>query len=144
MKAIPDAGWVIAFPECGGSNGESDGKDNDVDGNGNGAAGTRMRTKVRADVVASMKRCLSRNPKERPTIPELLEQGWLAVKEPEPPTMREMLAPDETVITPYYMRQLLQYGIKLGEGKDFDMSPENLLKEAEVSLFYVFLLAWMN
>lgn len=47
--------------------------------------------------------------------------------------MKELLAPDETVINPYYMRQLLQYGIKLGEAQSSDMSPEALLREAEVS-----------
>jgi serine/threonine-protein kinase TTK/MPS1 len=52
--------------------------------------------------------------------------------EAEPPAVKELLAPDETVINPYYMRQLLQYGIKLGEAQSSDMSPEALLREAEV------------
>lgn len=41
---------------------------------------------------------------------------------------------DETVINPYYMRQLLEYGIKLGQAQNTDMSPERLLREAEVCL----------
>lgn len=49
--------------------------------------------------------------------------------------MKDLLAPDETVISPYYMRQLLQYGIKLGEAQNTDMSPEGLLREAEVGIF---------
>ena len=53
--------------------------------------------------------------------------------EAEPPAVKDLLAPDETVINPYYMRQLLQYGIKLGEAQSSDMSPEALLREAEVS-----------
>ena len=40
------------------------------------------------------------------------------------------------------MRQLLQYGIKLGESGTTDVSPEALLKEAEVRapfpLYYAF------
>jgi hypothetical protein len=58
--------------------------------------------------------------------------------EAEPPAVKELLAPDETVINPYYMRQLLQYGIKLGEAQSSDMTPEALLREAEVSGFLVF------
>jgi len=50
----------------------------------------------------------------------------------EPPAVKELLAVDETVINPYYMRQLLQYGIKLGEEQSSDMGPEALLREAEV------------
>jgi CRISPR/Cas system-associated protein Csm6 len=50
----------------------------------------------------------------------------------EVPPAKVALAPDETVINPYYMRQLLQYGIKLGEAQNSDMSPEALLREAEV------------
>jgi hypothetical protein len=43
-----------------------------------------------------------------------------------------MLADDETIINPYYMRQLLQYGIKLGQSSRSDMSPDELLQEAAV------------
>lgn len=51
----------------------------------------------------------------------------------EPPSVKQLLAHDETIITPYYMRQLLEYGIALGkEGKGSSLSSEALLREAEV------------
>jgi len=76
-----------------------------------------------------MKSCLCRNPKERATIPELSDQDWLAMKEPERPSLQQLLAHDETIINPYYMRQLLEYGIMLGKGAG--ISPEALAREAE-------------
>jgi serine/threonine-protein kinase TTK/MPS1 len=42
-----------------------------------------LKRRVRSDVIVSMQGCLRRNPKERSTIPELLEQDWLAMKERE-------------------------------------------------------------
>ena len=42
-----------------------------------------LKRRVRRDVIAGMKSCLCRNPKERSTIPELMEQDWLAMKERE-------------------------------------------------------------
>lgn len=66
---------------------------------------------------------------------------------PEPePAKKPELAEDETIINPYYMRQLLQYGIRLGQQKNSaDLSPEDLLREATVrlpawSLFTLFFL----
>lgn len=56
--------------------------------------------------------------------------SFLSLAEPAP--VKELLASDETVINPYYMRQLLEYGIKLGSSQSADMSPETLLREAEV------------
>lgn len=51
----------------------------------------------------------------------------------EPPSVKQLLAHDETIINPYYMRQLLEYGIILGkEGKSTSLSSEALLREAEV------------
>jgi hypothetical protein len=51
----------------------------------------------------------------------------------EPPSVKQLLAHDETIINPYYMRQLLEYGIILGkEGKSTALSSEALLREAEV------------
>ncbi|KAG6844604.1 hypothetical protein H0H87_005538 [Tephrocybe sp. NHM501043] len=120
-----------------------------------------LKTKVRGVVIDTMKGCLLRNPKERSTIPQLLSQNWLAMTDPElaPDETIVKLAPgesilkvvpdqnvakttsgdtfmkvgeEETVINPYYMRQLLEYGIKLGQSQNADMSPENLLREAEV------------
>ena len=51
----------------------------------------------------------------------------------EPPSVKQLLAHDETIINPYYMRQLLEYGIKLGkESKGAELNSEALLREAEV------------
>lgn len=51
----------------------------------------------------------------------------------EPPAAKPVLAQDETIINPYYMRQLLTYGIKLGQQtQNADMNPDELLKESEV------------
>jgi len=50
-----------------------------------------------------------------------------------------LMGSDETMINPYYMRQLLQYGIMLGQKSvrepDTCMSldPDSLMKEGEVS-----------
>lgn len=52
-----------------------------------------------------------------------------------PPPVKELLEPDETIINPFYMRQLLEYGIKLGSSQSADMDPESLLREAEVIPF---------
>lgn len=87
MKAIPDLAHTIEFPEYSvplapspkpGSNGAAPG------------AATppkrmdHLKRKVRHDVIESMKSCLCRGPKERATIPQLLEEDWLAMKEREP------------------------------------------------------------
>lgn len=54
------------------------------------------------------------------------------------PTQKPKLAEDETIINPYYMRQLLQYGIRLGQQQNSgDLSPEDLLREATVRLFHM-------
>ena len=54
----------------------------------------------------------------------------------EAPPGKPELAHDETIINPYYMRQLLTYGIKLGQQQqNADMNPEELLKEAEVPFY---------
>jgi len=131
MKAIPDLSHIIEFPEystpsipVSGSNPQS----------GSSTVPKKLdhlKRRVRRDVIAGMKSCLCRNPKERSTIPELMEQDWLAMKEPDPPAVKELLAPDETVINPYYMRQLLQYGIKLGQTQGAGMDNDQLLRDAE-------------
>lgn len=58
-----------------------------------------------------------------------LNFAWILA---ETPTAKDLLAENETIITPYYMSQLLKYGINLGQSQDTDASPEALLKEAEV------------
>ncbi|KAF7979685.1 hypothetical protein HWV62_41693 [Athelia sp. TMB] len=133
MKAIPDPSHIIDFPHyatparlsSGGSNSPT-------------AKPEQYIIRVRGDVIMTMKSCLCRNPKERAAIPELLDQDWLAMKETEAPPGKPELAHDETIINPYYMRQLLTYGIKLGQQQqNADMNPEELLKEAEVPLYSI-------
>ncbi|KAK0188018.1 other/TTK protein kinase, partial [Armillaria mellea] len=69
-----------------------------------------LKRRIRMDIILSMRTCLNRNPKERMSIPQLLEQDWLAMKDPPPtPTMADFLGEDETVINPFYMKQLLEY-----------------------------------
>jgi hypothetical protein len=66
----------------------------------------------------------------------LLPLTWRSGEPPAPePPRKPELAEDETIINPYYMRQLLQYGIRLGQQQNSaDMSPEDLLREATVRL----------
>lgn len=53
----------------------------------------------------------------------------------EPQQKKPELAEDETIINPYYMRQLLQYGIRLGQSQNSaDMNADDLLREATVRL----------
>lgn len=75
MKAIPDTAHTIEFPEnatptvrSGGTGGPPKTLDH-------------LKRRVPAYAISCMKKCLSRNPKERVTIPELLEQEWLGIKE---------------------------------------------------------------
>ncbi|KIM89317.1 hypothetical protein PILCRDRAFT_813244 [Piloderma croceum F 1598] len=129
MKAIPDLTHTIDFPKHSTpsiptrSSGQTTITPKRLE---------HLKIRVRGDVIMSMKSCLCRNPKERAAIPELLDQDWLAMKESEPPAAKPELAQDETIINPYYMRQLLTYGIKLGQQRqNVDMDPDQLLKEAE-------------
>lgn len=156
MKAIPDLAHIIDFPQY---------STPSIPTRTSGSTTPpkkldHLRRRVRGDVIMSMKSCLCRNPKERATIPDLLDQDWLAMKEGEraderalfrtechadglcevePPAAKPQLAQDETIINPYYMRQLLSYGIKLGQQQqNVDMDPDELLKEAEVGYFASF------
>jgi hypothetical protein len=52
-----------------------------------------------------------------------------------PRPVKDLLEPDESIINPFYMRQLLEYGIKLGLSQSGDIDPESLLREAEVYTF---------
>ena len=49
--------------------------------------------------------------------------------------MKDLLEPDESIINPFYMRQLLEYGIKLGVSQNGEIDPDSLLREAEVYTF---------
>ncbi|KAI0269886.1 kinase-like domain-containing protein [Gloeopeniophorella convolvens] len=130
MKAIPDNAHNIEFPEYATPTARQ------TDTSSPPKKLDHLKRRVPPYAIECMKKCLCRSPKERVTIPELLEQDWLGMKEytepaaPEPPRKPE-LAADETIINPYYMRQLLQYGIHLGQQQDTaDMSQEDLLREA--------------
>ena len=82
MKAIPDLTYIIDFPQyatpsiptrtSGGASSGSTTPPKRLD---------HLKRRVRDDVIMSMKSCLYRNPKERATIPELLDQDWLVMKE---------------------------------------------------------------
>ncbi|PPQ65143.1 hypothetical protein CVT24_011038 [Panaeolus cyanescens] len=141
MKAIPDLTHVIEFAEYATPTMPSPRNSTSADGRVDPPKKLdHLKVKVRKDVIMSMKSCLCRTPKERATIPELLGHSWLgeesaapgAAPEPEPPVLKDLLKSDETVINPYYMRQLLEYGIKLGQSQqDMAKNPELLLVEAE-------------
>ncbi|KAK0464584.1 other/TTK protein kinase [Desarmillaria tabescens] len=131
MKAIPDATHRIDFPLYATPTVPSS---NQKGSPGHGPPPKKLehlKRRIRMDIILSMRTCLNRNPKERMSIPQLLEQDWLAMKDPPPtPTIVDLLGEDETVITPFYMKQLLEYGIRLGkglgEGKE---ATEKLLEE---------------
>ncbi|KXN88242.1 Serine/threonine-protein kinase mph1 [Leucoagaricus sp. SymC.cos] len=129
MRAIPDHNHVIEFPEYSiptlpaskSANGDQISPPTKLE---------HLKRRVRDDVIDSMKKCLTRNSRERATIPQLLEHSWLSMKESEL-NAKPRLASDETIINPYYMRQLLSYGIKLGATQGESMDPDALLREAE-------------
>ena len=52
-----------------------------------------------------------------------------------PRPVKDLLEPDESIINPFYMRQLLEYGIKLGVSQNGEINPDSLLRDAEVYLF---------
>ena len=54
-----------------------------------------------------------------------------------PRPVKDLLESDESIINPFYMRQLLEYGLKLGLSQSGDIDPESLLREAEVYLFLI-------
>lgn len=84
MKAIPDLAHVIDFPEYSTPVAPTPRLSNGVPGTATPPKKLdHLKRKVHRDVIASMKCCLCRNPKERVTIPELLEHDWLAMKEGE-------------------------------------------------------------
>ncbi|KAJ3841718.1 other/TTK protein kinase [Lentinula raphanica] len=130
MKAIPSADFEISYPEY---------SVPIVPASKSSGGGPRrlehLRKKVRPDVITNMKKCLDRSPKDRMTIPELLQEDWLAMKEspePEPtPTIKDLLGSDEAVINPFYMGQLLKYGIQLGLAGQKLEDPKDLTKAAE-------------
>ncbi|KAJ2919207.1 hypothetical protein MD484_g1212, partial [Candolleomyces efflorescens] len=133
MKAIPDLTHVIQFPQF--ATPTVPAKPDPSGGPPEPARRLEhLKVRVPPAVIEGMKSCLCRNPKERATIPELLDQAWLTgkpepVEQPRQPTVLELLGPKETFINPYYMRQLLSYGIKMGLQGNHD--PEFLERESE-------------
>jgi serine/threonine-protein kinase TTK/MPS1 len=81
MKAIPDLEYAIDFPEFAAPSLPAPPKQGSSRPSTPPKKLDHLKRPVRSDVIASMKSCLCRNPKERAMIPELLEQDWLAMKE---------------------------------------------------------------
>lgn len=79
MKAIPDSSYVIDFPSKSSPCAPRDPKANTPSPP---QKMTHLARPVQKDVIKTMQRCLIRSPKDRAAIPELLEEGWLAMKEP--------------------------------------------------------------
>jgi serine/threonine-protein kinase TTK/MPS1 len=83
MKAIPDISYTIDFhefttptePMSKGSN----------DSSIPPKTLEHLRRPVPRKVIATMRNCLNRTPKERATIPELLDQDWLEMRDREFP-----------------------------------------------------------
>ena len=72
MKAIPDENHIIPFPEY----------SSPPLPKGSPLAAPK-KTKIRKDVMICMKSCLKRAHKDRMTIPELLDQDFLTMKDRE-------------------------------------------------------------
>ncbi|KAK7682366.1 hypothetical protein QCA50_014571 [Cerrena zonata] len=139
MKAIPDSEFEIDYP------------DHSVPTvpalkNGTPASPTRLehlKTPVPSYVVDAIKSCLTRNPKERATIPELLSMNWLTLREqpgqpappPPPAPAAPVVKPDEAIINPHFMAQLLEYGMNVGlsgthlTGEDLKREAARLVRE---------------
>ncbi|EPQ54517.1 Pkinase-domain-containing protein, partial [Gloeophyllum trabeum ATCC 11539] len=122
MKAIPDPNYTIDFPAY------------------------SAPRRVPAYVIATMRNCLCRNPKERATIPELLEHDWLTGRERTScffgiaasrrltsVIAAPVLAHNESIINPHYMGQLLRYGMALARDSP-NMTKQELEKLATVSV----------
>ncbi|KAH9950557.1 kinase-like domain-containing protein [Amylocystis lapponica] len=142
MKAIPDDSYIIDFPEY--STPSIPARPSSSGGAANAGSPSpqrleHLKVRVPTSVITTIQACLARNPKERAIIPELLEHDWLSMRSspiaatptPPPPTPTPpSLKHDETIINPFFMQQLLRYGIGLGrEGRDMD--DYDLVKEAE-------------
>ncbi len=83
MKAIPDPSIPIQFPETVDSVLPSHSSVPSAQG---GAGDGDGKVKVPMPIIETMKRCLARNAKERATIPELLTENWLTMRERELPS----------------------------------------------------------
>ena len=141
MRAIPDPQYCIEYPEHS-TRFESPQKSGDGSPQQNKVL-DHMTRRVSNVVIETIKRCLDRAPKARATIPELLENEWLGMKEaedpaPSPPPRPEVplkpeLGADEAIITPLFMKQLLAYAIQLGRSHpDTELGDEFLANDSEV------------
>jgi len=139
MKAIPDESHVIEFPEYAVPSIPSK-----LAANGVPEPPKRLehlKRRVGKAVIAGMKSCLCRSPKERATIPELLEQEWMSgnssmknSRSEQTPALEDLLGPQEVVINPHYMAQLLAYGMNLGRSHPTGWDQDDLDREAAVSV----------
>lgn len=77
MRAIPDQRHVIDFQDFSVPPALRNGSDSPA----SQRRVEQMKVRVPPGVVATMRRCLVRDPKERITIPELLEENWLTMRE---------------------------------------------------------------
>lgn len=73
MRAIPDDAYTIDYPDYSPLVRDSSGFIT--------TKSDRQRVHVPTCVKETIRRCLIRNPKERATIPELLEENWLTLTE---------------------------------------------------------------
>ncbi|KAF9267477.1 kinase-like protein [Marasmius fiardii PR-910] len=130
MRAIPDPAHVIQYPEY---TVPIQPVPKDASPSAKPQKLYHLKQKVRRDVIVDIQNCLCRSPKERKTIPELLKQDWLSMEEkvsPPLPTKWDLLKEGETIIDSHYMKQLLAYGIKLGETGRVSDDPAHLEMEA--------------
>ncbi|THG94328.1 hypothetical protein EW026_g7123 [Hermanssonia centrifuga] len=135
MRAIPSESYAINFPEFA-TPPITGSPPKDLES---------LKVRVPVEVIEGMKGCLIRNPKERATIPELLAQNWLTLREPAmpplppspPPPAPPQLKDDEAIISPHFMAQLLQHGMGIGNrgevwsGADLEREAKRLVAELQ-------------
>jgi serine/threonine-protein kinase TTK/MPS1 len=80
MKAIPDVSYTIDFPEYTTPT-EPSSKSSSSEGSTPPKTLEHLKRVVPKKVIATIKNCLNRTPKERATIPELLDQDWLEMRD---------------------------------------------------------------
>lgn len=78
MKAIPDPSYIIDFPEY---TTPTEPIRSSSDTAKPPQTLEHLRKPVAKKVIATIKSCLNRIPKERATIPELLEHDWLEMRD---------------------------------------------------------------
>ncbi|KAH9933113.1 kinase-like protein [Epithele typhae] len=146
MKLIPDESHVIEFPEYAIPVARKTARDPSPGIRGGSPqpqaeqAMEHLKVRVPQAIINTMKSCLIRSPRDRATIPQLLKQNWLEAEVPSetitPPSAPATpplpeLAPDETIINPHYMMQLLIYGIRMGSEGALDWDEARLMQEGE-------------